>query len=69
MLLSKDFNFGNEKEFILPEDLALRAGHALLDEIFHGGCIDSTNQPLLVLMMALASNENVSQLKIGRLTH
>ena len=60
MLLSKDFNFGNEKEFILPEDLAERAGYALLDEIFHGGCVDSSNQPTLLLLMALASNENVS---------
>ena len=41
--MSKDFNFGNEKEFILPEDLAKRAGYALLDEVFHGGTIDSTN--------------------------
>ncbi len=43
MVISKDFNFGNDKTFILPEDLGERAAYALLDEIYYGGCIDSTN--------------------------
>jgi len=33
--------FGND--FKMPEDLGERASYALLDEIFTGGAIDSTN--------------------------
>jgi len=33
MILTKDFNFGNNKEFILPEDLGQRCAYAMLDEI------------------------------------
>ena len=53
VLFSKDFNFGNDKSYILPEDLGERAGHGLLDEIFYGGCIDSTNQSLALMLLAL----------------
>ena len=45
-----------------------RASLQLLDEVFNGGVVDSTNQPLLFLLMSLASAENVSQVKIGRVT-
>lgn len=44
VIITKDFNFGNNKEFILPEDLGKRCAYALLDEIYYGGCVDSTNQ-------------------------
>jgi hypothetical protein len=33
MILTKDFNFGNAKEFILPEDLGQRCAYSMLDEI------------------------------------
>jgi RNA 3'-terminal phosphate cyclase-like protein len=68
MFLTKDFNFGNKKEFILPEDLGQRCAYAMLDEIQSGGCLDSTNQSMGLMLMALASNDNVCQLKLGRVT-
>lgn len=68
MILTKDFNFGNKKEFILPEDLGQRCAYAMLDEIQSGGCLDSTNQSLGLMLMALASSDNVCQLKLGRVT-
>jgi RNA 3'-terminal phosphate cyclase len=43
IVLTKDFNFGNKKEFVLPEELGERCALAMLDEIFSGGCVDSTN--------------------------
>lgn len=64
-ILTKDFNFGNKKEFILPEDLGQRVAYSLLDEIFTGGCVDSCNQPTALLMMALSQGDNASQLKVG----
>lgn len=42
VLYTKDFNF-NQKDYKLPEDLGKRAGFAMLDEIFSGGVVDSTN--------------------------
>ncbi len=43
VIITKDFNFGNSKEFILPEDLGKRCALSMLDELFSGGCVDSTN--------------------------
>lgn len=43
VIITKDFNFGNDKQFTLPEDLGERAALSMLDEIFAGGCVDSTN--------------------------
>lgn len=68
MLLTKDFNFGNKKEFILPEELGERCAYGLLDEVSAGGCVDTTNQPFAFLMMALSSGDNISQIKVGRVT-
>lgn len=48
----------------VPEDIAKKAAHALLDEIFRGGCIDSTNQGLALLFMALGQTD-LSKLMIG----
>ena len=52
----------------MPEDLGERTAFGLLDEIFYGGCIDSTNQSLALLMLAMTNNDAASSLKIGRLT-
>jgi RNA 3'-terminal phosphate cyclase-like protein len=68
VILTKDFNFGNEKEFTLPEDLGERAALALLDEIYSGGCIDSSNQSFALLMMSVSSADNICALKLGRIT-
>jgi RNA 3'-terminal phosphate cyclase len=40
----------------------------LLDEIFTGGVIDGNNQPTLLLMAALASGDNISSVKLTRIT-
>lgn len=68
VIITKDFNFGNEKEFTLPEDLGERAALALLDEVFAGGCIDSTNQSFCLLFMAVSNADNIGALKLGRIT-
>jgi len=52
----------------LPEDLGERAALALLDELFLGGCIDSSNQSFALLLMAVSSNDNISAVKLGRIT-
>ena len=66
VIYTKDFMFG--KEFKMPEDLGERAAHAMLDEIFTGGAIDSTNQSTLLLLASLASGDNISSIKLARIT-
>ncbi|CEG35187.1 18s rrna biogenesis protein rcl1 [Plasmopara halstedii] len=51
----------------LPEDVATRASHALCEEIQRGGCVDSTNQTIVLLLMALGP-EDVAKVRIGKLT-
>uniref|UniRef100_A0A240PJW7 Uncharacterized protein n=1 Tax=Anopheles atroparvus TaxID=41427 RepID=A0A240PJW7_ANOAO len=51
----------------IPEDLGREAGMRLLDEIYRGGCVDSTFQWLAVLYMALAQKD-VSKYLIGPLS-
>ncbi|KAE9351238.1 putative RNA 3'-terminal phosphate cyclase-like protein [Phytophthora fragariae] len=51
----------------LPEDVATRASHALCEEINKGGCVDSTNQALVLLLMALGP-EDVAKVRFGKLT-
>ena len=63
---TKDFMFGTE--FKMPEDLGERAAYAMLDEIFTGGAIDSTNQSMLLLLTSLASGDNISSVKLARIT-
>ena len=50
-----------------PEDLGRDCGHLLLEEIFRGGCVDTRNQSLVLLLMAMAS-EGVSRVLLGDLT-
>lgn len=67
-IITKDFNFGTKKVFVLPEDIGKRAAYGLLDEIFCGGYIDSTNQSTALLLLALTTGDNISQIKLGRVT-
>jgi len=62
----KDFMFG--PTFKMPEDLGERCAHAMLDEIFTGGAIDSTNQSTLLMLAALASGDQISSIKLARIT-
>lgn len=52
---------------ILPEDLGKMVAYLLLEEISKKGCCDSSHQSLMLLFMALCS-EDVSKLRIGKLT-
>jgi len=56
------------KDFKLPEDLGERAAYSMLDEIFTGGVVDSSNQATLLLMASLAAGDNISQVKLARIT-
>jgi len=67
MVFTKDFNF-NQKDFKMPEDLGQRAALALLDEIFNGGAVDSSNQSFILMLMSLASSDNICSVKLGRVT-
>ncbi|DBA03606.1 TPA: hypothetical protein N0F65_006785 [Lagenidium giganteum] len=51
----------------LPEDVATLASHMLCEEINKGGCVDTTNQALVLLYMTL-SPEDVSKVRFGKLT-
>lgn len=51
----------------LPEDVAMQASHLLCEEISKGGCVDTANQGLALLYMAL-SPEDVSKVRLGKLT-
>ncbi|KAG7264398.1 hypothetical protein CRUP_025003 [Coryphaenoides rupestris] len=54
-------------ESLLPEDLGRKCAHLLLDEIYRGGCIDSTNQSLALLFMTLGQ-QDVSKVLLGPLS-
>ncbi|XP_070497494.1 probable RNA 3'-terminal phosphate cyclase-like protein [Chironomus tepperi] len=51
----------------LPEDIGKECANKLLDEIYRGGCCDSTFQWIMILYMAL-SPKNVSKAVIGPLS-
>eukprot|EP00658_Telonema_sp_P-2_P021999 TRINITY_DN1877_c0_g1_i1.p1 TRINITY_DN1877_c0_g1~~TRINITY_DN1877_c0_g1_i1.p1 ORF type:complete len:368 (-),score=94.76 TRINITY_DN1877_c0_g1_i1:148-1251(-) len=51
----------------LPEDVGLAAAQTLCDEVARGGCIDSSHQSLVFLLMTLCP-EDVSRVRIGELT-
>ncbi|KAG9413888.1 rRNA-processing endoribonuclease [Aphanomyces cochlioides] len=51
----------------LPEDVASMASHLLCEEIEKGGCVDTSNQCLALLLMTL-SPEDVSKVRFGKLT-
>lgn len=50
-----------------PEDLGVNAAHKLLEEIYRGGCVDSTFQWLTALYMALGQ-KNISKFLTGPLS-
>jgi len=52
---------------VTPEDVGKNAATMLLQEIFKGGCIDSTHQGLALTFMAL-SKMDVSKVMLGSLT-
>lgn len=41
----------------MPEDIGEEVAHRLIDEIYRGGCVDSTAQSLVALWMALGPKD------------
>ncbi|XP_005938873.1 RNA 3'-terminal phosphate cyclase-like protein isoform X1 [Haplochromis burtoni] len=52
---------------ILPEDLGRNCAKLLLEEIYRGGCVDSSNQSLALLLMTLGQ-QDVSKVLLGPLS-
>ncbi|EMP30474.1 RNA 3'-terminal phosphate cyclase-like protein [Chelonia mydas] len=52
---------------VLPEELGLNCAKLLLEEIYRGGCVDSTNQSLVLLLMTLGQPD-VSKVLLGPLS-
>jgi len=55
------------KNIELPEDLGKRSATLLLQEIYSGGCIDTSAQSFALLMMCLTP-EDVSRIRLGQLS-
>ena len=51
----------------VAEELGEQAAYLLLEEIYRGGCVDSTSQHLALLFMALGQ-KNVSKIVLGPLS-
>lgn len=51
----------------MPEDVGMAAAQLLCDEVSKGGCVDSTHQSLVFLLMTLCP-EDVSRVRVGQLT-
>jgi RNA 3'-terminal phosphate cyclase-like protein len=51
----------------MPESIGKRCALRLLNELQFSGFVDSNNQSLIFLLMAL-SEKTISKVKIGRLT-
>lgn len=58
---------GSELGPSVPEDVAKEATHALFEEIYRGGCVDSVGQGLATLFMALGDND-LSKIILGPLS-
>ena len=57
----------SERGAELPEDLGQRGAAMLLEEIRRGGCIDTTAQSLVLLLMCLGP-EDVARIRLGTLS-
>ena len=51
----------------LPEDIGKSAVKRLLQDLKHGGCVDTSNQWIMLLFMALCP-EDVSRIRLGKLS-
>ncbi|GBM32031.1 RNA 3'-terminal phosphate cyclase-like protein [Araneus ventricosus] len=58
---------GSGCDFVVPEDVAKQACFNLFEEIYRGGCVDSNNQSLACLFMALGPTD-VSKFRTGPLS-
>ena len=53
---------------VLPEDVGLEAAQLLCEEIAKGGCVDTSCQSLMLLLMVLTP-ESVSKIRLGKLSN
>ncbi|XP_022317975.2 RNA 3'-terminal phosphate cyclase-like protein [Crassostrea virginica] len=58
---------GSDKGPSVPEDIGKDTAKLLLEEIYKGGCVDSTNQSMTALFMILGQ-QDVSKVQTGPLT-
>jgi len=58
---------GDGKTPSVAEELGEQAAFHLLEEIYRGGCVDSTNQHLVLLLMTLGPKD-VSRVLLGPLS-
>ena len=56
-----------DSKSLVPEDIGILAANSLLEEICSGGCVDSCNQYLAALFLALG-DQNVGKILVGSLT-
>ena len=56
-----------DKKSLVPEEVGKLAANTLLEEICSGGCVDSCNQYLAALFLALG-DQNVGKILVGSLT-
>lgn len=54
-------------DLTLPEDVGKHCAKLLLHQVAQGGCVDSTHQSLLLLLMLLGP-EDISKIRLGPLT-
>ncbi|XP_075452959.1 RNA 3'-terminal phosphate cyclase-like protein isoform X1 [Ascaphus truei] len=54
-------------DIVVPEDLGTNCAKLLLEEIYRGGCVDSVNQSLVLLLMTLGQPD-VSKILLGPLS-
>ena len=55
------------EQVMTPEDIGKLVAARLLEEIRAGGCVDSSMQPLIIMLMALGP-EDVSKVRLGSLS-
>lgn len=65
---SKPVGLEANREPTVPEDLGIAGAHALLEEIYRGGCVDSTSQSLFLLLMAMGPRD-VSKVVLGPISN
>jgi RNA 3'-terminal phosphate cyclase-like protein len=66
-MMEDDATQANAVERESPEDIGHEAAHMLLEEIFSGGVIDRSHQPLILQLMVLTP-EDVSKVRFGSLS-
>lgn len=59
---------GSTEGRVAADDLGIKAARNLLEEIYRGGCVDSANQSLACVLMAVC-DQDVSKIQTGPLSN